>query len=391
VIAKPIESITEADLQALVDVGTPENRRLEYKQSLPDNGDQGKVKFLKEVTAFSNTQGGDLIYGMVAKDGIPQKLSPLQVASKDQLLLRLEGLCADGVEPRLTGLMHYRFVPLEAGGDVLDVRVAKSWNAPHRVSTGGHAHFYGRNAGGCYQLDVGELRQVFNLSQTVAERIRAFRTDRLLKIGSGDTPVPLQSGPTLVLHVIPLESFTSSARIEIAGQQQTLWKFAPLAHGSGYTHRINLDGYLVHNHHGTNPAMSYAQLFRDGAIEAVVAHQAWAGDRIFYSWQYEREVVDALREYFLLLPVLGIAPPSYVFLTITGLEGYRLGVTKFRFPEEPYMVDRDSLILPETTVEDWAADPVTIMRPTFDMVWNAFGLERSFNYDEAGSWGPHRQ
>jgi hypothetical protein len=87
---------------------------------------------------------------------------------------------------------------------------------------------------------------------------------------------------------------------------------------------------------------------------------------------------------------LGVVPPAYVFLTITGLEGYRLGVTKFRFPEEPYMADRDSLILPEATLEDWTADPATIMRPAFDMVWNAFGLERSFNYDEAGNWGPHR-
>lgn len=26
------------------------------------------------------------------------------------------------------------------------------------------------------------------------------------------------------------------------------------------------------------------------------------------------------------------------------------------------------------------------MRPLFDVVWNAFGLARSFNYNEKGEW-----
>lgn len=384
-IPKPLESITEADLQALIDASAPEGMQLDYKRELPSSSDQGKVKFLKEVTALANTQGGDLVYGMEEDVGIAHALRPLTFTSRDQLLQRLESLCTSGVEPRMTGLLQYQFVPLDQGGDVLVIRVHKSWNAPHRVTTGGHAHFYGRNANGCYQLDVSELRQSFTLSESVAERIRSFRADRLLKICSADTPVPLQSGPTIILHLVPIQSAMRAPRIDLAAHERMLWDLAPLGLSS-HTHRINLDGYLSYPHFDSEPTMGYAQLFRDGTIESVVVHQAWNADRRFYSLQYEEEVIKALHGYFSLLSALGVTPPIYAFLSVIGLQNYTFGVDPMRFMEGPYHVDRDRLILPEMVIDDWSADPATVMRPAFDMVWNAFGLERSFNYDENGHW-----
>jgi predicted HTH transcriptional regulator len=100
-IAKPIDFITEADPQSLINDSVPESKRIEYKRELPDASEQGKVKFLKSVTAFANTQGGDLIYGMEAEDGIPKQLQPLSMLSIDQVLQRLEQLCASGTDPRL--------------------------------------------------------------------------------------------------------------------------------------------------------------------------------------------------------------------------------------------------------------------------------------------------
>ena len=70
-IAKPVTDIPEADLRALIDNAVIESRVLEYKREVPDSSDQGKVKFLRSVTAFANTLGGDLIYGVEATKGIP--------------------------------------------------------------------------------------------------------------------------------------------------------------------------------------------------------------------------------------------------------------------------------------------------------------------------------
>ena len=83
-----------------------------------------------------------------------------------------------------------------------------------------------RNSGGAYPLDVPELRSAFNLSLTVASRIRAFREDRLAAIVAKDTPAPIEDGGIMVLHIAPFIAFTETAigRLEITKEQS--WKFS---------------------------------------------------------------------------------------------------------------------------------------------------------------------
>jgi hypothetical protein len=42
--------------------------------------------------------------------------------------------------------------------------------------------------------------------------------------------------------------------------------------------------------------------------------------------------------------------------------------------------------LPEVVVDDFSANPQAILRPLFNMVWNAYGYPRAFSYDESGKW-----
>ncbi len=384
-IPKSIDAISEVDLRELIEARVPEGKRIEYKRELPDGSDQGKVKFLKSVTAFANTQGGDLVYGVAAADGIPQELVPLSISSVDQTILRLEQLCAGGVDPRLAGV-QYRFVPLTATGFALVIRVAKSWNAPHRVTTGGHSHFYGRSAAGAYQLDVSELRQAFTLAGSVAERIRAFRADRLLALGSGNAPLPMVEGALTILHVVPLQSMTSDFRLDLASKSQSLLKIAP-PNVTGWDQRLNLDGRIAFRPAKDNRAASYALLFRSGIVETVICNTPWENRKHVHADSLESDVITVLGTHLPALQELGIAPPAYVFLSLIGVTGHSfvLGSRFMRDFRDPH-ADRDALILPEVLIEDWKADPPDVMRSTFDMIWNAFGYERSFNYDENGRW-----
>ena len=386
-IAIPLDAITEPDLRALIDAGAQESRRLEFKQALPDSSDGGKVKFLRSVTAMANTQGGDIIYGVAEAEGVAHDLLPLQLVSQDQVRQRLESLCADGVEPRLTGLVQYRFVPLASGGEVLVVRVTNSWNGPHRVTTGGHAHFYGRNASGTYQLDVGQLREAFTLSQAVAERIRAFRADRLLKIGTDQVPVSLMNGARVILHIVPLQAATNVATIDLSAQTRRIRETRPPG-ASGWNHKLNLDGVLTYADMGDGAAEGYMLCFREGMLEAVQVWGDFNGDKLFPSLAYEKDLLEALRTYFPLLQEIGLGTPAYLFLTLTNIADYQFAVDHHRFMGPYHRTDRDALILPEVLIEDWSADASVSMRPLFDMVWNAFGYERSFNYDETGKWHP---
>jgi hypothetical protein len=55
------------------------------------------------------------------------------------------------------------------------------------------------------------------------------------------------------------------------------------------------------------------------------------------------------------------------------------------------LVPIDDLIVPETLVEDSAAQPHTVLKPSLDAVWNAVGWAGSPNYDAAGNWNmPNR-
>lgn len=103
-IAGAIETITEEVLSRLVSNGVPESRTLEFKRDLPGGANDDKKEFLADVTAFANTLGGDLIYGIDEAGGIASAADGVVVEDKDAAQLRLEQLLRDGVEPRLASV-----------------------------------------------------------------------------------------------------------------------------------------------------------------------------------------------------------------------------------------------------------------------------------------------
>jgi hypothetical protein len=60
----PLGQIKPADLQALVDNRVVENRRLDYKETLPGSTDEERKKFLADVDAMADASGGDIYYGI---------------------------------------------------------------------------------------------------------------------------------------------------------------------------------------------------------------------------------------------------------------------------------------------------------------------------------------
>ena len=72
-IPKPTNRIEYADLAALIG-NVREGKTIEYKQELPARSGDEKIKFLKVVSSFANTSGGDLIVGMMADNGLADGL-----------------------------------------------------------------------------------------------------------------------------------------------------------------------------------------------------------------------------------------------------------------------------------------------------------------------------
>lgn len=85
------------------------------------------------------------------------------------------------------------------------------------------------------------------------------------------------------------------------------------------------------------------------------------------------------------LSEVGVQPPVWCFLALTEVKGARIP-TDDHFPDEHRNIDRDLLLLPEKVIDDFSIDSATILRPMFDLVWNASGFTRSFNFDANGNW-----
>ena len=213
-IEKPLDQIAVADLQALVAEQRPEGRRLDYKRDLPDLGkEESKREIARDVSAFANGAGGDLIFGIEeAKDAAGKNLgragAVVGVACDnfDQLKLRLESILASHIEPRVQGIAFHEVVDASfVNGPVIVIRIPRSWNAPHMIATSTPT-FWTRSNSGRQALDVHEIRAAFIAGTEAATRVKRFRDERIGKIIAGETPVPLRSrgDAKVVLHVVPV-------------------------------------------------------------------------------------------------------------------------------------------------------------------------------------------
>src|SRR5437899_1646088 len=110
-LTKPLNSINEHDLEVLIAQKENESKSIEYKAALPLDVEKGKDEFRKDVTAFANSAGGDLVVGVDAPKGVPEAISGFNIGSltPEQYTLRLTEIIQSRVKPRLQGIGIWPF------------------------------------------------------------------------------------------------------------------------------------------------------------------------------------------------------------------------------------------------------------------------------------------
>jgi hypothetical protein len=389
----PFDQIAERDLLTLIENGFGERRTVEYKRELPRGTDADKREFLADASSFANAAGGDLLFGIDESDGSPTRLTPLTV-SPDVVKLALESSVRDGVSPRIPGL-QVRDIPVE-GGFVLHLRIPRSWAGPHAVTYKGAFRFYGRTTAGKYPLDVGELRGAFLGGAEIADRIRMFRRDRIATILAGETPLSLSSSPKVILHLVPFEAFGVTPSLELNAAEGS-GLFRPPFHDYPGTTRWNIDGLLTYARLGSEAALAYAQLFRNGVYEGVDAEMIGTeshsqfGVPFVYGYWLEKALNRNLANPLQVLQRIGVQTPLAVLVTVVGVEDYLLlGGERF-LGQSSRRFDRDAIMLPDVLLADYyPADPrrelSRLMRPVVDAFWQAGGWQGSPDYDMDGNW-----
>ena len=310
----------------------------------------------------------------------------MDIKNVDQEITRLDNIIRSGIEPRIPSV-NIEQVSLSNTKTVLIIRVFKSWISPHRVTFKGHDKFYSRSSNGKYPLDVAELRIAFNMSESITDRIRKFRENRIANIFSNETPVLFYCKAKIVLHLLPIISFTPAQIYDISEIASNPAKIKPI-YSSISDKRYNIDGFLTYSSDVQGKIHSYTQLFRNGIIEAVdgLRSQEYDDKKSIPSIAYEKNLVDALKNYLLTLESLSVVPPIFIFLTLLGVKGFSMLYKKMHLFGKVKTINRDILLVPEVLVKSYNVDAKYVLKPCFDSVWNARGYARSFNYDDSGKW-----
>jgi hypothetical protein len=314
----PLDRIGEDDIQRLLSMGVIESPYLDYKQETYGDTGNDRSEFLADISSFANTLGGDLVIGVAEANGLPTVLMPF-IGDCDAEKRRLEQIALSGLEPRI-GNMRIHSVPITTGGHVIIVRVPRSFIPPHRVIARDSNRFWARAGTTKYQPNVEQLRRLFNDAPHLAERIRAFQTDRLIKITAGDTPIPMNSIGKVVVHVIPVPSFADGRMIDIVSVLGRgthlpipLDELNMPAAGA-----VNLDGYVNYANRGSERGarQAYAQFFRNGAIEGVgeLRNDDGVNSR-FIGGAFTELIVTHVRQYLQVLKSYEMGLPIYVFLS----------------------------------------------------------------------------
>jgi hypothetical protein len=436
-----IEQLTEGELQALVTEGKREDAQLEFKLTLPGGNDESKKEFLKDVTAMANSQGGDIIYGIREDRANPDdagkavELVGISGVSADATKLWMHELLNSSVEERLVGVV-IRDIALGAGKFALVVRVPKSWNSPHVVRHRNHWRFYARNSAGVYSMNVTDLRTAFLLSDTLAQRLEAFREERLSEVIKNDPDVGLNKDwsdnkpssssskrqSLLVIHLQPFDSVRPGEVVDVV-QQLNGEEGVLKPCGDPYSNpnvRLNFDGLLV------TSKRNYVQVYRASSTEEVDFdelgsecddHNRFDVECIGVT-EVDRAIFKGVGRRLLLLKRLGVDSPVSVSIALLNVKGCKLLLRQpvyvggqpshYNFRLSPHVIDRSNLLLTGLVVENLQELPLEgqredmhgtdylswrvvqpLLRPYCDTIWNAVGYPRSEYFDLDGKWVGH--
>src|SRR5208337_4793192 len=392
---------TREYVMGLLENKVSERKTIDYKRDLPGGADQDKKEFLADVSSFANTEGGELIFGMTEASGVPTEIVGVAIGNPDAEKLHLQNLIRDGLQPRLPSPPEMECVATDDSKSVLVVRIPKSWRTPHRVSFGGHGHFYARHSNGKYQLDVGELRDAMVRGESVSERVRAFRAERVIAVKSGATPILVEDAPRQIVHLVPLSAFAASGAVDIPDAirniaNNRLRLLQPLGRPTGWDHRVNLEGRVVFAATASAEAnsRSYTQFYRNGIVEAVGTlpvpnASRETGDPYVKATDWIVELREFLIRSFALMQELGLSPPIFFFFSLIGIRGLSLAMDRYRLAVGDAF-EPDDLVLSEQTVESYPVSADVLLSRVLKMIWNAVGLEECPLFDPLGNWLPQR-
>jgi hypothetical protein len=239
-------------------------------------------------------------------------------------------------------------------------------------------------------------RKKFTLSQSesISQKIVNFYNDRIAKIVAGETPVPLMDKRNIVLHLFPVTAFDGSG-VDVTSQARNFPKMLTTLTNRNPYPRYNFDGLLCAEKYMGQQYDGYLQLYRHGIIEVVDALMLSQRPKedvstVIQPHVIEKHLIENLKNYLSLLNQIEITPPIFLMITFLNVAGaimWTNNIDIFLSTKSLLPYNRNIMSFPEIELQSIVTeDADKILRPIFDVMWQAAGQEKCPHYNAEGKW-----
>lgn len=374
-----MKNVNQEQLQSLIDNKVFENKELEYKDYSFTNGkmpDKQKEKFMKEIAAFANTNGGTIIIGMQEDNNrMPTRLTGVgfSIEEFDNWLSSFRQLILSRIRPHLHGV---ECIPVELNENniAIVISVPKSYARPHSFWDGNKDEFFIRYANGITYMDIDDLRKEFLYSNGIQDKIRQFRKDRISMILANECVGDLGTDAKLVFFLIPEWSFELGNTIDF-GYLENNSQFCPLS-VTRWDDRYNADGYCIYGMDNESKSVNtYTQVFHNGIMEVVEIRLISKYQRSqMYDWmKIQLLIIERIEQYGEILENLNVPKPWYISASFLNARGYiaDCGWSYSTLPIERDIIhSHEGICTEEKPLKE-------ALKPVFNSLSNAFGLKKS--------------
>lgn len=162
---------TLEDIKGFVKSKIEESLTLEYKSQV-----SGNKEIAREISAFANTDGGTIVYGVLAKDKVPTGIAWITATGVEE---QIQNVAMATIHPIVGGIKVLRLPnPQNNSEAIYIVKVSKSFEAPHMVNT----RYYRRRGSVSVPMDDIEVKSaIFGSGRTAALRFEISQNLELIK------------------------------------------------------------------------------------------------------------------------------------------------------------------------------------------------------------------
>lgn len=147
--------VSITDIDQLVKDEIQEDLHLDYKQSLALDPNKSK-EISKHVSAFANSDGGVLIYGVIEQNNLPVKIDGGVDHTKFSRE-RLEQIISSNITPKIDGVQIIP-IPVSATNSIYVVEIPKSFRAPHQAKDNKYYKRYNFESVAMEDYEINDVR-----------------------------------------------------------------------------------------------------------------------------------------------------------------------------------------------------------------------------------------